>query len=862
MNLFRILLLLCLPLLLNAQQPGFDPTKAANGRFYGKVVDEKGSGIGYATVKLYGKKIDPSSKQLQEVLLGGQLTAENGDFSLDRIPTVGEFKLVISFIGFTEIEKVVSFGTGPAAGGPPKPGGPPAGFGPTEKDLGNLVLTSNATLEEVVVSTQAANATLSLDKKIYRVDKDVTAEGGTAQDALKNVPSVSVDADGSVTLRNGAPQIFVDGRPTTLTLDQIPAASIESVEVITNPSAKYDAGGGTAGILNIVLKKDRRLGYNGSVRTGTDSRLGYNLGGDLNARAEKWNFFFSGNLNRMQNVNEGITFRSNRSSSFQLPTVENTQEIDGRMKGYFANLRSGIDWLIDNRNTLTFSGSLTQGQFNPTSDITVKTDSLSDLWIRSESYLRLADVNRQFQNLGGAVLFKHLFPKQGAEWTADFNFNQITSKGDNQFSSQFSNGLSSLEQQKADGSGTIYTLQSDLVYPVFNNWKVESGVRAAVRRNFSNNFNFRWNPATQIWEQSSTLTDRYSYDDDVYAAYATLGKQFKGWSAQIGLRAESSFYTGRLTDRDSSFSINYPVSLFPSAFLTRQLSESSSLQWAYTRRVNRPNFFQTLPFIDFADSLNLRLGNPQLLPEFTQSLEMSYQKIFSRNHSLLASVYYRRASDLITSYLTTTLSSELDRELIITTYANADYSQAAGLEFTFKNTFFKILDLTSNWNFFYTEVNANNVESGLVTERTSALIKEILQIRLKKGWSLQLNGEYRTRAAYTPIVSTDQFRGPHGSGITNTAQGYSIANWYMDVSVKKELLDRKATLTLSINDPFSSRRTGTYSSSALFLQDTWTLRNPQMVRLNFSYRFGKADSSLFRRKNTKVEMGGSDMMGG
>jgi len=862
MNIFRILLLLCLPLLLNAQQPGFDPTKAANGRFYGKVVDEKGSGIGYATVKLYGKKIDPGSKQLQEVLLGGQLTAENGDFSLDRIPTVGEFKLVISFIGFTEIEKVVSFGTGPAAGGPPKPGGPPAGFGPTEKDLGNLVLTSNATLEEVVVSTQAANATLSLDKKIYRVDKDVTAEGGTAQDALKNVPSVSVDADGSVTLRNGAPQIFVDGRPTTLTLDQIPAASIESVEVITNPSAKYDAGGGTAGILNIVLKKDRRLGYNGSVRTGTDSRLGYNLGGDLNARAEKWNFFFSGNLNRMQNVNEGITFRSNRSSSFQLPTVENTQEIDGRMKGYFANLRSGIDWLIDNRNTLTFSGSLTQGQFNPTSDITVKTDSLSDLWIRSESYLRLADVNRQFQNLGGAVLFKHLFPKQGAEWTADFNFNQITSKGDNQFSSQFSNGLSSLEQQKADGSGTIYTLQSDLVYPVFNNWKVESGVRAAVRRNFSNNFNFRWNPTTQIWEQSSTLTDRYSYDDDVYAAYATLGKQFNGWSAQIGLRAESSFYTGRLTDRDSSFSINYPVSLFPSAFLTRQLSESSSLQWAYTRRVNRPNFFQTLPFIDFSDSLNLRLGNPQLLPEFTQSLEMSYQKIFSRNHSLLASVYYRRASDLITSYLTTTLSSELDRELIITTYANADYSQAAGLEVTFKNTFFKILDLTSNWNFFYTEVNANNVESGLVTERTSALIKEILQIRLKKGWSLQLNGEYRTRAAYTPIVSTDQFRGPHGSGITNTAQGYSIANWYMDVSVKKELLDRKATLTLSINDPFSSRRTGTYSSSALFLQDTWTLRNPQMVRLNFSYRFGKADSSLFRRKNTKVEMGGSDMMGG
>ena len=851
-------LLLLLPFLSLAQQPGLNPSKAPTGRFYGKVVDEKGGGIGYATVKLFGTKLDPATKKPQVSLIGGQLTAENGDFSLDQIPLMGEFRLVISFIGFTEIEKNVSF-TAPNAAGTPKPAGPSGGFGLSEKDLGNVVLKANTTLEEVVVSSQAANATLSLDKKIYRVDKDVTAEGGTAQDALKNVPSVSVDADGSVTLRNGAPQIFVDGRPTTLTLDQIPAATIESVEVITNPSAKYDAGGGTAGIINIVLKKDRRLGYNGSVRTGTDIQKGYNLGGDLNARAEKWNFFFSGNLNRMRSINEGLTYRSNRSSFF---SVENRQDIDGQMKGYFANLRTGIDWLMDNRNTLTFSGSLTQGQFNPTSDILVQTDSIGDLFQKSESYIRLADVNRHFQNVGGAVLFKHLFPKQGAEWTADFNFNRINSGGDNQFSSKFSNGASSLEQQQADGSGTIYTFQSDLVYPVFKDWKVESGVRAAIRRNISNNFNFRWNPVTEQWEQSSTLTDRYNYDDDVYAAYATIGKQFKGWSAQIGLRAESSFYTGRLTDRDSSFSINYPVSLFPSAFLTRQLSESSSLQMAYTRRVNRPNFFQTLPFIDFSDSLNLRLGNPLLLPEFTNSVELSYQKIFSRNHSLLASVYYRRANDLITSYLTTMVDSELDQTFILTTYANADYSQAAGLEMTIKNTFFKNIDITSNWNFFYTEVNANNVETGLVTERASALIKEIIQIRLKKGWSLQLNGEYRTRAAYTPIVSTDQFRGPHGSGVTNTAQGYSIANWYMDISVKKDFWERKASLTLSMNDPFRSRRTGTYSASTLFVQDSWTLRNPQMVRLNFSYRFGKADSSLFRRKNTKVEMGGNDMMGG
>ena len=221
-----------------------------NGRFYGKVVDESNKGVGYATVQLYKMQFDTLSKTMQEVMLTGQITADNGDFTLEKLPVMGDFNLKISFIGYAELTQKVSFGM--KAGG----GMPAGGF---DKDLGNIKLVnSSQTLAEVTVTAEAAQTTLALDKKVYRVDKDASTAGGNAQDALKNVPSLSVDLDGNVSLRNGSPQIFVDGRPTTLSLDQISADAIESVEVITNPSAKYDAGGGTAGIINIVLKKEKR----------------------------------------------------------------------------------------------------------------------------------------------------------------------------------------------------------------------------------------------------------------------------------------------------------------------------------------------------------------------------------------------------------------------------------------------------------------------------------------------------------------------------------------------------------------------------------------------------------------------------
>ncbi len=379
--------------------------------------DATGKGLGYASVQLLGMRFDSTTKTAAPTLIAGQLTAENGDFSLENLPIQGEFTLKITYLGYGEIEQKVGFGSsGKPADGRPTGGAPGANAGAMDKDLGNIRLAvSSQVLKEVTVSGEASQVTLTLDRKIYRVDKDGVAAGGTAEDAMKNIPSLNVDIDGNLTLRNSAPQIFVDGRPTTLSLDQIPADAIDNVEVITNPSAKYDASGGNAGIVNIVLKKDRKVGYNGSVRTGVDMRGRFNLGGDLNVRQGKINAFVSGNLNQRRSLGNGGTERQNL---FGMPRTNVSQTSESENKGYFASGRTGIDWFVNNRNTFTVAGNYTTGKFNSMDDLRIRTDTVG---ASSSLALRHSDNHRMFQNFGGQLLFKHLFPKEGKELTADLN---------------------------------------------------------------------------------------------------------------------------------------------------------------------------------------------------------------------------------------------------------------------------------------------------------------------------------------------------------------------------------------------------------------------------------------------------------
>lgn len=850
------------------------------GRIYGKIVDETGSGVGYATIQLMGKTFDRTTRTLRDTLYAGQLTADNGDFNIEELPVMGEYTLVVSFLGYAELRQTFDFGipfppsmTGegrpdsdqaapsrPArSAGRPGGGYPGAGGGSNfTKDLGNIELTTSASLlDEVTVTAEASLATLSLDRRAYRVDKDLTTAGGTAQDALRNVPSLSVDLNGNVSLRNGSPQILVDGRQTTLSLDQIAADAIERVEVITNPSAKFDAGGGTAGIVNIVLKKDKRIGYNGSVRAGADSYGGLNFGGDINARGEKINLFGSSFLNKRQGVGEGETLREN---FFGNPPSNISQLNDSENDGFFAVARGGLDYFLDNRNTLTVSGSYVRGSFGSLDELRSTTDFLFPEGTETESYLRTADGNRGFRNVGASILFKHLFPQEGAELTADINFNTVRFESDNNFQTVFDGtGATTRERQDILGEGSFLTLQSDFIKPLDDKSKLEGGVRATLRTNENNTDNLRFDPTTNEFREIPQFADEFSLNDNVFAAYLQANRQNDKWGVQVGLRAESSFFTGTLPARDSSFSIDYPISLFPSVFVTRDLGGGDQLQLSYTRRINRPNFFQTLPFTDFTDSLNLRRGEPGLLPEFTNSLELSYQNIFESGTNLLVSLYYKQAIDLITSYQFTEFNEQLGREVVITGFTNGDQAAAYGAEVTLRNTVFGWLELTSNLNVFGAEIDAAEIESSISANRLNAFLKETIQIDLPKGYALQFNGEYRTRASFVPSTGGNSWRGGGGQ---STPQGYTKSIWFVDASLRKNILKNKGSLTLSVRDIFASRKFGSFSATEFFTQDSFRLRNPQQVNLNFSYRFGKMDTSLFSRRNNNQSSQGGDMMGG
>ncbi len=829
------------------------------GRFYGKVVDEStGKGIGFASVQLTGMRYDSAARAMREKVVAGQLTEPNGDFSLSNLPIMGTYTLKISYLGYATVERKVAFDLS-GLNRMPNGGFDLSAINLIDKDLGNIPLAaSSQVLREVTVLAEASTVSLALDRKIYKVDKDGVAAGGTAEDALRNVPSVQVDIDGNVTLRNAAPQIFVDGRPTTLTLDQIPAETIEQVEVITNPSAKYDASGGNAGIINIVLKKERRQGYSGNVRAGVDMRGRVGTGGDFNVREGKLNAFAAVGLFQRKTLGEGETDRFNYFDSPQTNVFQSTQTTNTRR---FLFARTGIDWFINNRNTLTFAGNMANGRFNTWDDIQILTDSIQPggPTIGSSLAFRDAQSRRQFQNWGGQVLYKLLFTQSGRELTADITINRARFENFGDFSTRYEN-LPFTFRQRQDGNGTNdqYTFQSDYVQPLNGSGKVEAGVRGAIRDFRSNNASYQFNTASGEYVRAPSFADQYAFLDQVYAAYTTYSKSYKQWGYQVGLRAEASFYRGDLLDIDSSFRIQYPISLFPSLFLTYKLNEEDNLQLNYSRRINRPNFFQLSPFPDFSDSLLLSRGNPGLLPEFTHSLELSYQNIFNRAHNLLATLYYKRATNLIANYQFAEYNPLLERQVIVSTFINANASTAYGLELTLKNTFGKKIELTSNVNLYNAVVNSSNVESNLQREQFTWFVKENLNVKLPAALTLQVSGSYQSRTAFA-LSSGSRWGGGWMGGSSSTAQGYSIPVWFVDVSLRKDLWDRKASITLSVQDVFRSRRNGSFAESALFVQEAWRIRDPQFIRLNFSYRFGKFDLSLFKRKNLK--MGGDDMGG-
>ncbi len=865
-NIYLVIIAVFITAPLFAQFPGGGNRGAQSmnvGRFYGKVIDDNtGKPMEAVSIQLTQSKMDTATKKRRDFVVAAMLTDKKGEFSIDKLPVVASYQLLITAVGYKPYNEKAAFNLKMNGGDMSQM------LNAVDKDLGNIKLTADAKqLEGVVVTANKSLLQMSIDRKIFNVDKSLTSVGGTAVDVMKNVPSVNVDIDGNVTLRNATPQIFIDGRPTTLTLEQIPADEIESVEIITNPSAKFDASGGGSGILNIVLKKNRKAGYNGNVRANIDSRLRVGIGADVNVKQGKINFF----ANTMYNQRKSISTQSTKRVDYINGITATLSQKDKPVNfGHFAFARTGFDYFPDNRNTISLSGVLVGGSFSNTDALNITRDTNYVSYMTTEDGFRNTKGNFTFNNTGGTISFKHNFAKPNKNITADANYFYSKNTNNNEFSTQYFNADNTpktpVSLQKITGAGNTktFTAQTDYSNPISDKLKLEMGLRAAVRDYSSNNENFFYNSYTSKYETIAGLNSNYNFTDQVYAAYTTFSQKINNFTYQLGGRVESSKYKGELVDSNQTFKNSYPFSFFPSVFLTQKLSDKQDLQLNYSRKINRPNFFQLIPYYDYSDSLNISRGNPSLVPEFTNLLELSYDINFKNGNNIIATIYYRNTNNLIARYQYRDKNPNPLKtdSIFISSFANANSSNAYGLEVTASNKLADWWSLTTNVNVYNSTINSSNLETALTNQRVSWFGKFNNTFKLPKNYSIQFTGDYTSKIITPPNRGGGGGGRFFGGGDLANANGYTDPVYGFDFAIKKDFLkDKTASLSLSMNDIFRTRlyhihSASNFSKTVYTVQDNERRRDPQQLRLNFNWRFGKFDVSLFKRKNMKGEQEG------
>lgn len=794
------------------------------GRVYGKVLDAgTGKPVEYASVQVLWYSKDS--------LLGGGLVKENGDFAVDGLPSFGKVRVRIKFIGYKDYNQSIFLM-------PPDK---------VDQDLGNIKLSvDDKVLNEVEVTAEKSAVVLSIDKRTYNVDKDLSVKGGTAIDAMKNIPGLTVDADGNVQLRNQSPTIYVDGRPTTLTLQQIPADQIERVEIITNPSVKFDASA-TGGILNIIMKKNSKPGYNGMLMgyIGTGDRYGGMA--NLNIKeGSKWNFSLMYSYNQSINNTKGYTKRTQLDSG--VTTGHYNQENNTNMAMIFNFGRLGIDYNINNRNTISLNGMVMAGSFKTNDKQLYTADYYTPISLALNGY-QLNQQKAAFQNYNGQLMYRKTFPKVGKELTVDANYNHTNSNNGYLFTTTTHMDPDTIaiptSYQKNVGSTNAnqYVFQLDYVNPLTETRKFETGIKAFYKNSISINNTSRASVNEDNYVKDSIMSNHYSIDDMVNAAYANFSdKMFWDIGYQAGLRFEQSYYAGHITDKKQNFSYNYPSSgndllksIFPAIYFSKKLKKSQELQLNFSRKIQRPNFFQLMPFVMFADKQNYRIGNPQLKPEFRNIAELNYNKIFSKG-SYLTSGYFRYEEQPITDVAYPDPDPTKTNVLVNTTI-NGNNAIRYGMEHTFKWTFFKKLDWTVNANAYYIYLKGKIVptEPEVKAEGYAWNAKTTISYKFPKNITLQVNGNYES-----PKIML--------LGVAN--QIYS-----MDVSLNYNY-KMKWMFNATLSDVFNTRRMGTHYETPYYNQDLSRRRESRYFRFSVTYLFGKMDASIFKRGKQMRNMGG------
>lgn len=759
----------------------------------GKVLDSiSAEPLGFASIRIFDAK--------DGKLVNGNITTESGDFSID-LP-YGRYHAEVEFMGYNAF-------TTPQ-------------FTLSEQhaahDCGVIGLSASiSTLDEIVVQAEKSSIELSLDKKIFNVGKDLANAGGTANDILMNIPSVQVDPEGGVRLRGSSNvRILIDGKPSGLVsfkggsgLQQLQASMIERVEVITNPSARYEAEG-MAGIINIVLRKERNQGFNASFELITGSPSNFGGAANLNYRHRKVNFF----------INYGIAYRvqpgigSLYQEVYGTDTTYLKQENEGTITGFNNNIRGGIDFYFTETSILTGSYLFRRSDATRTTDIEYR-NYRGDLTNLDSTETRRQDEEESEPNSEYSLIYKKSFSEKDHELVAEVKFLDNWESSYQLFTHRYYSPeraedapRSTLERSINDEFEKQLLFQVDYTKPFGKGGKFETGVRSSSRE-MVNDFVVDRQNETGSYDPLPGLDNIFLYDENIHAAYGILARKGSKLSYQAGLRAEWTDVKTTLKETNEVNPREY-ANLFPSAHVTYNLPKQNAIQASYSRRVRRPFYNDLSPFMTFSDSRNYFSGNPDLDPEFSNAFEVGHIKYFEKG-SFTSAIYHRSTRGKIERIRT--VSAEGNST---TLPQNLRSEEATGAEFTSEFSLRPWWKLDFNVNFFYADIDGTNILSTYNNTTYSWFARQTSRFMLPHGLDIQLRGNYEAPQ--------------------KTAQGKRLSLYYVDFSLSKDVFKGMGTVHFNVLDVFQTRRMRSITEGVNFYSEANSLFRKRQINLTLTYR--------------------------
>lgn len=713
-------------------------------------------------------------------------------------------------------------------------------------NLDNILLKpSGELLEEVVVEGTPPAMEMGIDRKIFNVAQSTLSVGGTATDLLANVPSLQVDMDGTVSLRGSSSvRILINGRESALAgsdvtqfLQSLPANAVERIEVVTNPSSKYDAEG-QSGIINIVLKKNTYLGFNGSVNVSGGSYNNYMAGTNLNFRNRNFNYYGGYTFNRRNMLGDGVNNTELLSNNSLTNNVSESERL-----GLNHSVQLGVDYYLGEKTLIGLAGNLSLRGNERNEDLFYRYINHPQLSGNSSRYSRQDE-----DDLGYEVTLdvKRSFEREGEELLANVAFGYDGEEGINRFNQDYTTPPTGLYERMrlndTEEDGRNINIQLDYVRPFGDNHKFEAGYRTIIRSSLERQYSQV--DSTNGLQPDYQVSNDFDMTSSVHALYANYqNKLTNKLGYQVGLRAEQAYLDtelGLLTpglpedERTVAGRLDY-FRLYPSVFLTQEFGNKNQLQLSYTRRVSRPRGWQVNPFVDVSDNLNHRQGNPNLLPEDIHSFELGHTKTWP---SLLitSSVYHRIVNDV-----TQPIIQEVDENTGVTLmqWQNISRNESTGLELISRIDLSKKWDVMANLNAFHTRFQGS----------------EDFGIAASKGFSWNANAT--TNYRFTPLLSLQarfEYEAPR-----IMAQGKGIENFVIDAGLKLDVLNRRGSIMFNARDLLNQRRFGGYTTSNgvyRYFEHRWMRRT---FMLSFNYRFGNQD---LKRDERKRNEGMEDLGGG